>query len=115
MVPKEKLVLKPKEQKLITVEASFIHEITGLAIVKILDRLTQSTIMLNVKFMQNLAMLDITNISSEILTLSPKEAIEILDLMSLGYYKIQKGVLQQTKVCSINLNQQRVYVASLIT
>ena len=40
-------------------------------------------------------MLHITNSSSEIVKLSPKEAIGILDLRSLGYYKIQQGVLQQ--------------------
>ena len=44
------IVLKPKEQKLIKVEAPFIDEISGLAIVKILDKLTQSAIMLKVKF-----------------------------------------------------------------
>ena len=87
--------MKPKEQKLIKVEAPFIDEISGLAIVKILDKLTQSMIMLKVKLTQNLAMLDVTNSSSEILILSPKEAIGMLDLRSLGYYKIQQGVLQQ--------------------
>ena len=35
------------------------------------------------------------NSSSETLMLNPKEALGILDLRSLGYYKIQKGVLQQ--------------------
>ena len=40
-------------------------------------------------------MLDMTNSSSETLILSPKEALGILDLRSLGYYKIQQGVLQQ--------------------
>ena len=40
-------------------------------------------------------MLDITKSSSEILILSLEEAIGILDLRSLGYYKIQQGVLQQ--------------------
>ena len=35
------------------------------------------------------------NSSSEILILSSKEAIGILGLMSLGYYKVQQGVLQQ--------------------
>ena len=49
--------------------------------------------MLKVKFAQNLVMLDITNSSSDIL--SPEEAIGILDLRSLHYYKIQQGVLQQ--------------------
>ena len=33
--------------------------------------------------------------SSEIVILNAKEAIGILDLSSLGYYKIQQGVLQQ--------------------
>ena len=33
--------------------------------------------------------------SSEIVILDPKEEIEIIDLWSLRYYKIQQGVLQQ--------------------
>ena len=40
-------------------------------------------------------MLDIMDSSSEILIFSPKEVIGLLDLKSLGYYKIQQGVLQQ--------------------
>ena len=51
--------------------------------------------MLKVKFTQNLVILDIMNSRSEILILSPNELIGILDLRSLGYYKIQQGVLQQ--------------------
>ena len=86
--------MKPKEQKLVKVGAPFIDKISGLAIEQILDKLTQSMMMLKVKFTQNLAMLDITNSSSEIVILSPREVIEILDLRSLGYYKIQQGVLQ---------------------
>ena len=35
--PKEHIVLKPKEQKLIKVKAPFIDEMSGLAIIKILD------------------------------------------------------------------------------
>ena len=35
------------------------------------------------------------NSSSETAILNPKEVIGILDLRSLGYYKIQQGVLQQ--------------------
>ena len=44
--------------------------------------------MLKVKFTQNIVMLDISNSSSEILILGPKETIGILVLRSLGYYKI---------------------------
>ena len=45
--------------------------------------------------MQNVAILDMMNGSSEILILNCKEALGILDLRSLGYYKIKQGVLQQ--------------------
>ena len=42
--------MKPKEQKLIKIEALFVDEISELAIVKILDRKPQNTMMLNLKF-----------------------------------------------------------------
>ena len=45
--------------------------------------------------MWNIAMLDMTNSSSVTLLSNPKEALGILDLRSLGYYKISQGVLQQ--------------------
>ena len=51
--------------------------------------------MLKVKFTQNIAMLDMTNSSSETLIFNPKEALGILDLRSLDYCKIPQGVLQQ--------------------
>ena len=51
--------------------------------------------MLKLKFTQKLVMIDIMNRSSEIVILNPKEMIGILDLRSLGYYKIQQGILQQ--------------------
>ena len=49
-----------------------------------------------VKFTCNIAMLDmINNINSETLILNPREALGILDLRLLGYYKIKQGVIQQ--------------------
>ena len=92
---KEKIILKPREQKLAKVETPFLDEISGVAIVKLLDKLTQSVIVVKVKFMQNVAILDMTHSSSEILILNLKEALGILDLRLLGYYKIKQGVLQQ--------------------
>ena len=59
--PEECLVLKTKEQRLIKIEAPFIDEISGLAIIKVLDKNTQSTMTLKLKFIWNSAMLDITN------------------------------------------------------
>ena len=93
--PKEKLIIKPGENKLVRIEAPFTNEISSLAIVKLLDKLTQSVIMLKVNFLRTIAMLDITNSNLETLILNPKEAMGILDLRSLGYYKIKQGVLQQ--------------------
>ena len=92
---KEQIILKPKEQKLVTVEVPFSDEISGLAIVKLLNMSTHSVIVLKVKFVWNVAILDMTKSSSEILILIPKEALGILNLTSLGYYKIKQGVLQQ--------------------
>ena len=42
--------IEAKEQKLIKVEALFIDEISGLAIIKVLDKNTQSMMMLKLKF-----------------------------------------------------------------
>ena len=38
------MVFKPKEQKLIKIQAPFLDQISGLAITKLLDKLTQSII-----------------------------------------------------------------------
>ena len=91
LFPKEKIILKPKEQRLVKAEVPFIYEISGLAIVKVLDKLMQSMVMLKLRFTANLVMLDTMNSSSEMVILNPKEAIGVLDLRSLGYHKINKG------------------------
>ena len=78
------------------IEAPFSDEISSLAIKKLLDKLTHSFMVLKVKFVQNMAMLDMANNSNlETLILDPVEALGILDLRSLGYYKIEQGVIQQ--------------------
>ena len=59
--PKEQIVLKPKEQKLIKVEAPFVDEISGLAIIKVSDKSIQSTMMLKLNF----SIRDVTNSSLE--------------------------------------------------
>ena len=94
--PKEKVIMKPGDQKIVKIEAPFTDEISSLAIIKLLDKLTHSIMVLKVKFICNIAMLDmINNINSETLILNPREALGILDLRSLGYYKIKQGVIQQ--------------------
>ena len=93
--PKETIILKPKEQKLVKIEAPFSDEISGLVIVKLIDKPTQNIMMSKVKFMRNAAILDIMNNGLEVLIINPKEALGILDLRSIGYYKIKQGELQQ--------------------
>ena len=61
---KEKVTLKPGEQNIEKVEAPFTNEISSLAIINLLDKLTHSIMVLKVKFAQNMAMLDMINNSN---------------------------------------------------
>ena len=92
--PREQIVIKPGEKKLILVETPFAEEISGMAIVKIVDWEQKMPMMLKLKFIRNKATLDITNNSRETIIFDKKTSIGILDLRSLGYYKINQGVLQ---------------------
>ena len=87
--------MKPKEQKLITIEAPFVDEISGYAIIKVLDKNAQNTMMLKLKCTWDLAIVDIKNSGVETVIFDPEEMIGILDLRLMGYYKIEKGILQQ--------------------
>ena len=93
--PEKKIILKPSEQKLVKVKAPFIDEISGMAIIKILDEGTYSTLLIKLKFMCNKAVLDIVNKGKDTMIFKPEEMIGIIDLRSLGYYKIKQGILQQ--------------------
>ena len=64
--PKEHIFLKPKEQKMIKVIAPFIDEISGLAIIKILDRSNYSTMLIKLKFTCKAAILDIVKNGTEL-------------------------------------------------
>ena len=48
--PEKELILKPNEQKLVKVRAPFVDEISGLAIIKIIDGKTNSTLLIKLKF-----------------------------------------------------------------
>ena len=91
----DQVILKCKEQKLIKVTAPFMDEISGLAIVKILDRGTHSTQLIKLKFTQNAVVVDMMNNGTETMIFRPEEMIGIVDLRLLGYYKIKEGILQQ--------------------
>ena len=72
-----------------------MEEISGMAIVKIIDKGQKTPMMLKLKCIRNKATLDITNNTRETVIFDKKTTIGILDLRSLGYYKIKQGVLQQ--------------------
>ena len=87
--------MKSDEQKLVKVRAPFIDDISGLAIIKIIDGGTYSTLLIKLKFICNKAVLEIKNVGKYTMILRPKEMIGIVDIRSLGYYKIKRGILQQ--------------------
>ena len=93
--PREQVIVKLGEKKLILIEALFIEDISGMAIVKIIDQGQKTPMMLKLKFIRNKAILDITNNTRETVIFDKKMSIGILDLRSLRYYKIKQGVLQQ--------------------
>ena len=91
----KEVILKPDEQKLVEVKAPFVNEISGLAIIKIIDEITYTTLLVKLKFTCNKAVLDIKNTGKETMFLKSKEMIGIVDIRLLGYYKIKQGILQQ--------------------
>ena len=93
--PEEEIILIPDEQKLVKIKAPFVDEILGLAIIKIIDGKTNSTLLIKLKFTCNKAVLDIRNAGKDTMILNLKEMIGIVDIQSLGYYKIKQGILQQ--------------------
>ena len=82
------MILKPNQQKLLQVKAPFVDEISGMAIIKILDEGTYSTLLIKLKFTCNKVILDIVNKDKDTMIFKPEEMIGIIDLRLLGYYKI---------------------------
>ena len=87
--------MKPREKKLIPIEAPFIEEISRMAIIKIVDKGERIAVMLKLKFIRYMATLDMTNNTQERVIFDKNTMIGMLDLRLLGYYKIKQGVLQQ--------------------
>ena len=70
----------PSSQKTVIIEAPFIKELSGMAMVKILDMKEQTTNMIKLKFIQNKAVLKITNKTHKTVTFGRTEIMGILDL-----------------------------------
>ena len=91
--PMDCVILKPKEQKLIKVKVPFKDEISGLAVVKPLDGVTHSTLLIKLKFTHNAAITDMVNNGTETMIFRLEEMLRIVDFRSLGYYKIKQDIL----------------------
>ena len=87
--------IAPKLQKMVIVEAPFIKDLSGMAMVKILDMKEQTINMIKLKFIRNKAILKITNKTHETVTFGRTEMMGIIDLRSLGFYEIKQEVLQE--------------------
>ena len=80
-----KVEVAPTSQKMVMVEAPFIEELSGMAMVKILDMKTQTTNMIKLKFIWNKVVLKITNKTRETSSIDRMGMMGVVDLRSLGF------------------------------
>ena len=87
--------IAPASQKMVMVDAPFVEELSGMAMVKILDMKTQTKNMIKLKYIWNKAVLKITNKTHETITFGRTDMMGVVDLRSLGFYKIKQEVHQE--------------------
>ena len=87
--------IAPKTQKIVVIDAPFVEELLGMVVVEILDMKEQTMNMIKLKFLRNKAVLKITNKMHKTVTFGWTEMIGVVDLRSLGFYKIKQEVLQE--------------------
>ena len=87
--------IAPASQKMVMIDAPFIEELSGMAMVKILDMKEQTTNMIKLKFIWNKVVLMIKNKTHETITFGKTDMMGVVDLRSLGFYKIKQEVLQE--------------------
>ena len=62
--------------------------------IELLDHKTGCTNMIKVKFVRKTGFFDITNNSSESIICNKDEALGIVDIRSIGYYKVKQSTIQ---------------------
>ena len=85
---KDHVIWKCREQRFVKIGGPFIDEMPGIVIVKMLEKKAQITVILKL----NSATLEVTNISLETVIFNPKEILSILDIRSMGNYKIKYSI-----------------------
>ena len=93
--PVSNVEIAPASQKIVMIEAPFVEELSGMAMIKIIDMNTQTTNMVKLKFIRNRAVLKIKNNTHETVTYRKTNMIGVVDLRSLGFYKIKQEALQE--------------------
>jgi hypothetical protein len=91
--PTESHTILPGQRRFVKVDTPFFEEISGVAIVKLRDG--PRNITLKLKITKNRGMLDLTNATSVPMKMDKDVSLGILDLRSLGYYKVKHGVLEK--------------------
>ena len=76
--PVTNVEIAPASQKMVMVDAPFVEEKSGMAMVKILDMKTQTTNMMKLKFIQNKAVLKIKNKTHETITFGKTDIMGIV-------------------------------------
>ena len=78
--------IAPASQKMVMVDAPFVEELSGMAMVKILDMKEQTTNMIKLKFIRNKAVLKIKNKTCETITFGRTDMMGVVGLRSLGFW-----------------------------
>ena len=89
--PTTTVEIAPASQKIVMVDAPFVQELSGMAMIKILDMKEQTTNMIKLKFIWNKAVLKIKNNTHKTITFSRTDMMGTVALRSLGFYKIKTG------------------------
>ena len=92
LFPTENFTLKPGCKRFVKVIVPFPQDLSGIAIVKIIQG--NRTLTLQCKIQKNLGVMDIVNTSKTSMILSSKNAIGIVDIRSLGFFNIRHCTLQ---------------------
>ena len=91
--PKMRVTVKMGEQKVMTLEAPFVEEISGMAVTKMLDAKRAPDPTMKLKFRRNQTIFKMMSNTHETVTFNPKEMLGVVDLRSFGYYKIKTRCL----------------------
>ena len=82
--PKERTEVPPKAQVMMIIETPLVEELSGMAIIKVLDRNEHGTSIMKLKFIRNKAILKVINNTSETMTFDKTSMIGILRLEVFG-------------------------------